>query len=119
MSRNRLFYRSPVGDGPRRFSQWLLDLKGKSGAYVIRDAETKTILYVGESHTGRLSTTAKRHLWVWKDDAERVHNTYNPESVEIAFRVTANNRAIEEQNYLINKLEPIHNINGYEPEEPF
>jgi len=37
----------------------------KSGAYLIRDRNTKKILYVGKSHT-QLQATIYRHFTVWK-----------------------------------------------------
>lgn len=117
--KSRLVYRSPTG-GPRRFAQWLLDLRGRSGAYVIRRTRTKETLYVGESHTGRLPDTIRRHFWFWSDDGERKHYTYDPDTVEVAFRLTSPGNAVAAQNELIERLDPKDNTYGFDdPDEPF
>lgn len=59
-----LAYRPPADD-KGEFAQWLNDLRNQSGAYVIRNRTSGEILYVGESHTGRLAATIKRHFYDW------------------------------------------------------
>lgn len=116
-----LVYRSPLG-GPRRFAAWLNDLRASSGAYVIRDRKSGRVLYVGESHSGRLAATIKRHFHAWRDSTDRVHFTYGPALVEVAARVTPPPAAIGAQNNLIRRLSPRDNIVGVsepEPEQPF
>lgn len=112
-----LVYRSPLG-GPRRFAPWLNALGKMSGAYVIRNARTKRTLYVGESHSGRLADTLKRHFWTWNDAPERKHFVYDPSRVEVAVRVTPPTSAIGAQNNLIDRLDPRDNSQGV-AEEPF
>lgn len=55
-----LVYR-PVCDARGGFLPWLRELRNQSGAYVIRGAASRRCLYVGESHTGNLAKTIKRH----------------------------------------------------------
>ena len=104
-----LVYRAPI-DAKGNIAQWLLDLRRQSGAYVIRSRRTRQILYVGESHTGRLAKTIKRHFYRWKDSPERRHHTYRPGDVEIAVRLTPPaEAAIGAQNNLILRLDPRDN----------
>lgn len=107
-----LQYRSPT-NGRGTFAPWLNSLANQSGAYVIRRASDGAVLYVGESHTGRLAKTIKRHFFAWRDDPERKHHVYQPGRVEIAVRITPPNAAPGAQNRLIRRLKPRDNGNGY------
>jgi len=109
-----LVYRPPC-DERGDFAKWLDELRNQTGAYVIRSKRTHEILYVGESHTGRLAKTIKRHFYPWRDDAERVHSTYARYAVEIAIRLTPPNSAVGAQNNLIHRLNP--RDNGTAPEK--
>ena len=71
-----LTYRPPC-DANGDFADWLNALRNQSGAYIIRHRRTRQILYVGESHSGLLAKVVKRHFYPWRDDPERVHNTYD------------------------------------------
>ena len=102
-----LTYR-PACDSKGNFLPWLNKLGGSSGAYVIR--KLGTVVYVGESHTGRLRDTIKRHFYDWKDDPERKHHTYPKCSAEIAVRVTPPGAAKGAQNNLIRRLNPRDNL---------
>ena len=63
---SRLRWQSPVAVEGRGLADWLRDLRGGlNGVYLIRDARTREMLYVGESHTGRLYETLTRHLYSW------------------------------------------------------
>lgn len=104
-----LNYRSPVGDTPGTFAQWLRDLRNQSGAYIIRSAQTKEVLYVGESHTGNLAKTLGRHFHTWRDDPERQHFTYSRHHAEVAVRVTPPGSAAGAQDNLIQRLKPRDN----------
>lgn len=101
-----------------RALQWLNDLGNQSGAYVIRNASTGAVLYVGESHTGRLADTIKRHFYKWDDTAERRHYTYQKGRVEIGVRLCPPGAAVSAQNNLIRRLNPRDNTNGFN-QEPF
>lgn len=61
----RFRWRAPLAQDGSRFADWLAELAGQSGVYLIRDARSHDVLYVGESHTGRLYETLTRHLYVW------------------------------------------------------
>jgi len=107
-----LLYRPPC-DANGNFPDWLNSLRNLSGAYVIRHKSTHRILYVGESHTGNLAKTLKRHFYPWRDDAARVHNTYDRHAVEVAVRLTPPTTAVGAQGNLIRRLAP--RDNGYIP----
>lgn len=112
-----LIYRS-VSDARGEFLDWLHSLRNRSGAYVIRSKSTRRTLYVGESHTGNLAKTIKRHFYPWRDDPERRHNVYDRHAVDVAVRLTPPTTAVGAQDNLIRRLEP--RDNGYMPvENPF
>lgn len=112
-----LVYRPPC-DPSGEFAVWLNELRDASGAYVIRSRGTGEVLYVGESHTGRLAETLKRHFYPWRDDPERAHHTYQRGRVEIAVRLCPPPGAPGAQNNLIRRLAPRDNGNGF-GERPF
>jgi len=126
----KLIYR-PVGDAGA-YPEWLRALNGKSGAYVIRElrwVSRPEVVYVGESHTGRLYQTITRHFQQWRRDKSwwtfklgRLHDpgtTYQRGSVEVAVRVTRGDRAIDEQAVLIDRLRPRDNAIGWREVVPF
>ena len=77
----RLRWRAPVAaDGA--FADWIDALRGHSGVYLIRDARTREIVYIGESHTNRLFETMTRHLYVWNGRGSGP--SYHPAVVEMA-----------------------------------
>lgn len=86
---------------------WVRDLAGKSGVYVIREREGGRVLYVGESHTGRLKKTLLRHFQSWSGRTAGV--TYSRGSVEIAVQVTPPARAVAVQDKTICRLKPRDN----------
>lgn len=104
-----LTYKNPVLPNGR-FAPWVNDLRNRSGAYVIRERASGRHLYVGESHTGRLAQTIKRHFYDWRDDPERRHLTYARGRIEIAVRLTPPGPAATgAQNNLLLRLEPRDN----------
>ena len=109
----RLTYR-PVGDSGA-YPDWLRKLKNASGVYVFRDARSKQILYVGESHSGRLYSTLTRHLQGWTQKlyysrgAAVAGHTYDRGRVEVAVRTTPPSAAIAHQDKLIRRLRPRDN----------
>lgn len=108
----RLSYRKAEADDGKN-PCWMLALKGKSGVYVIRRQSDHRVLYVGESHSGRLSDTLTRHFRRWHE-AERPHFVYARRAVEVAVRVTSKTHAVASQNRLIKILKPRDNTNGLE-----
>jgi excinuclease UvrABC nuclease subunit len=91
------------GDWP----QFVRDLRGKSGVYIIRDRESKRTLYVGESHTGRLKKTLLRHFQAWS--GKTAGQTYSRNAVEIAVEIVAPEKSVDRQNRLIATLQPRDN----------
>jgi len=117
-----LTYR-PVGSPGDAYPQWVRDLKGKSGVYVIR--ERGETVYVGSS-IGRLYDTLTRHLqtwrrWkgFWKGQYGEGHDpglTYRRDRVAVAVRLTSPDEALAEEERLIRRLQPRDNL-LLQPEE--
>jgi hypothetical protein len=119
-----LVYR-PVGTRGEPYPEWLRKLKGSSGVYVIRErgrnGEPVTV-YVGESHSGRIYETLSRHFqswrrWkgFWRDQFGEGHDpglTYARDRVDVAVRITAPSKAIDEEARLIARLRPRDNLLG-------
>jgi hypothetical protein len=72
-----LTYR-PIGETGTPYPNWVRSLKGKSGVYVIRELKrdgSSEIVYVGESHAGRLYNTLTRHFQSVRHEAQEVPMT--------------------------------------------
>ncbi len=110
-----------VGERGEPYPEWVRALKGEAGVYVIRDAGTHDVLYVGSS-AGRLYDTLTRHFQTWRrykgfwrgQFAEGADPglTYPRGSVEVAVRVTAPDDALDEEMRLIARLRPRDNQIG-------
>jgi hypothetical protein len=121
VARNAGFLYRPVGAPGDAYPAWVRALKGKAGVYIIRDAETREIVYVGSS-AGRLYDTLTRHFqtwrrWkgFWKGQYGEGHDpglTYPRDSVEVAVRVTSPAKSLDEEMRLIAKLKPRDNLIG-------
>lgn len=61
----RMNFRPVGGKAGDPYPEWISAVFGKSGVYVIKD-KRGTVLYVGESHTGRLRQTLIRHFQTWR-----------------------------------------------------
>ena len=120
----------PVGNPGARYPAWVRALDGKSGVYVIREYDDHerawVIVYVGESHRGRLYGTLTRHWqrWVRGADDEYRHAeqsdhdpglTYARARCEAAALITSSDRARDVQDALIRWLVPRDNILGADP----
>lgn len=126
VARNGGFTYRRIGASGEAYPQWVRDLKDKAGVYVIRDAESAEIVYVGSS-TGRLYDTLTRHFqtWrrykgFWKGQYAEGHDpglTYDRDSVEVAVRVTRASDALDEESRLIQRLRPRDNLLGQPAEE--
>jgi hypothetical protein len=105
----RFRWYSPVDD-EGGFADWLHNLRGHDGVYLIRDARTRDVLYVGESHTGRLFETLTRHLYAWNGKGSGP--SYRPELVQVAVVVaeTPLDNPVADQYALIRELEPRDNV---------
>ncbi|MBX3156779.1 MAG: peptidoglycan DD-metalloendopeptidase family protein [Deltaproteobacteria bacterium] len=130
VARNGGFHYRPVGASGEPYPSWVRELVGRAGVYLIRDAETAELLYVGSS-TGRLYDTLTRHFqtwrrWkkFWKGQYAEGHDpglTYKRDSVEVAVRVTRADQALDEEARLIRRLRPRDNLLGQpvDDEVPF
>ncbi len=119
-----LVYR-PVGSRGESYPDWLQGIKGSSGVYVIRERDRDgdpVIVYVGESHSGKLFETLTRHFagwrrWkhFWKGGYSEGHDpglTYQRDRVEVAIKVTSAADAVDEEARLIRRLHPRDNLLG-------
>lgn len=104
--------------GPGGFNQWLVELRNQSGVYVIRERRLLggwRVLYVGESHTGRLANTIRRHFQSWS--GPKAGPTYDRGQVEVAVVTCPPSAAYEHQMALIARLKPKDNDIGKPPDE--
>jgi hypothetical protein len=121
VARNAGFVYRSVGATGEPYPDWVRALKGRAGVYVIRDQDSREILYVGSS-TGRLYDTLTRHLQAWRrwkgfwrgqyGEGHDPGLTYDRASVEVATRVTSPAKCLEEEMRLIARLKPRDNLIG-------
>lgn len=103
----RSSWRSPLGDD-RRWASWMRELYEKNGVYLIRDVAGE-LLYIGESHTGRLFFTLTRHLWSWS--GRGAGPSYDPRRVQVAVEIIDSpTETIDRQFDLIRRLSPRDNM---------
>ena len=108
----------------RRFQPWVRALQGASGVYIIR-AVAGTILYIGESHTGRLYETLTRHFQDW--NGQTAGPSYHRGRVEAAVALVPAEHAVAVQNALIashapednRRIAPVDIVNEGGEEVPF
>jgi murein DD-endopeptidase MepM/ murein hydrolase activator NlpD len=74
VARNAGFVYRPVGSPGEAYPDWVRALKGEAGVYVIRDAESGEIVYVGSS-SGRLYDTLTRHFQTVRHEAQEAPMT--------------------------------------------
>lgn len=128
--RNAPFQFQPVGSRGERYPEWVRALRGKSGVYVIRelasDGDSPEIVYVGQSQAGRLYETLTRHFQGWNRrktfwrgqySANDPGLTYPRHRVDVAVKLTAPSRALDEEARMIQELRPRDNVIG-QPDEP-
>lgn len=95
----------------RKIRPWVRELAGKSGVYIIREKGFwGSIVYIGESHTGRLKATLLRHFQHWTGKTKGP--TFARSKVEIAVFKTRKENAVELQNALIEEHKPKLNVVG-------
>lgn len=93
------------------YASWVHDLNGKSGVYVIRGKGFfGGIVYIGESHTGRLKKTLLRHFQRWTGKTKGP--TFARSKIEVAVFKTRKENAVELQNALIAEHRPKLNVAG-------
>jgi excinuclease UvrABC nuclease subunit len=113
-----LNFRPIVGDPGDRYPEWIAAVDGKSGIYVIK-SKRGIVLYVGESHTGRLKATLVRHFQQWKRDKLNLYSktdwsrttgkTYDRSDVLVWVHPCRKDQAQKLQYLLIQKLQPRDN----------
>lgn len=120
----------PVGASGEAYPQWVRDLKGRSGVYMLRDVRSHELMYIGSS-SGRLYETLTRHFqrWrrykgFWAGQYAEGHDpglTYDRARVEVAIRITGPSESLDEEARLIHRLQPRDNLIGQpvEDEVPF
>ncbi len=101
------------------YAAWLAELAGMNGVYVIRRkarrGQAALMLYVGESHTHRLRETLQRHYQQWT--GHTAGPTFDAKDTEVAVEVfLLGEDAVQSQNRLIRRYEPIHNVQIPAPE---
>lgn len=108
----------PVTDASRRYAPALAWLRNRreSGVYALVDRRTGRVLYVGESHTGRLYDTITRHFRRWSiapgRDAQGRRfggTTYDRSRVAVTWASTPAHLAQETQYAEIQRLRPRDN----------
>lgn len=110
----------PVGSEGQEYPAWLRALRRSRGAYVIRNAHTQKILYVGSSK-GSLYSTITRHFQQWRRDKKwwshqygRGHDpgmTYKRSDSEVAVQeLSANGDHLVLEARLIQRLRPKDNL---------
>lgn len=119
-----LHYRSPLTKSGRfKYAAWIRALRGKSGVYVFR-TPAGAVVYVGESHSGKLYKTLTRHFSEWGrekkwwqgafvfGDNTDPGRTYDADELLVAVRVLPAGEAYRAQIDLIERLKPADNIIG-------
>ncbi len=116
---------SPVG-AAGAYPDWVRDLRGYSGSYVIaeqrRGGGDAPVVYVGESHTGKLYETLTRHFQQWRrakkwwagqfGRTDAPGTTYQRGRCLVAVVLSPAGQAIELQWLLIAQLHPRDNLVG-------
>ena len=106
MATKPLYYRT-VGRRGDRWPIWVRSLMNRSGVYVIKDIDSGAVLYVGESHTGRLYATLTRHFQQWS--GRTAGEQYKRRNVKIAVKTCPPQSAVAAQDNLISRLRPLDN----------
>ena len=102
-----LEFRKPY-DGRGNVQPWVKTLGGKSGVYIIKmDGQ---IVYIGESHSGKLRKTLLRHFQNWTGKTSG--NTYPKTKVEVAIVRCPASAAVATQDAMIIEFSPRDNIQG-------
>lgn len=108
----------PAVAGNRGYHPQLLAIRqaAVSGVYAIAERRSRRVLYVGESHSGRLYDTITRHFRSWAVDPSRDAQgrrrggtTYNRLQVLVAFVITEADVAQAAQFAEISRLRPRDN----------
>ncbi len=87
-------------------------MHGRSGVYAVRDLSHRTVIYVGESHTGRAWKTMLRHFQDPSGKFERMGEWVHarPDLVEIRWMRTGDGEAMRAEADWIRLYKPAANI---------
>lgn len=104
-------------DSAGNYAPQLARIRGRqcSGVYGIIDRQTGRVLYVGESHTGRLYDTITRHFRQWvkrsgyADGRRTGGETYDRSRVLVTYFICRSDEAQDEQYAEIQRLNPRDN----------
>ena len=96
-------------DGSWRFPGWIRGLRHANGVYIFRERDTGAIVYVGESHSGRLYSTLTRHFQNWTDKFDTAGATYDRDEVDVAVIAVPGDHAAYLQDEFICRLIPRDN----------
>ena len=121
VARNAGFNYRPIGASGEAYPDWVRALKGKAGVYVIREIDSREVVYVGSS-AGSLYGTLTRHFQTWRrwkgfwrgqyGEGHDPGLTYKRDSVEVAVRLTSPAASLDEEMRLIARLAPRDNLIG-------
>lgn len=128
----RLAFRR-VGERGEAYPDWVQDLRGKSGVYIIRERQadgSAPIVYVGSSSADRLHETLTRHFQTWRrwkgfwrgqyGEGHDPGLTYDRGAAEAAVVITPAQHALELESRFIRRLQPRDNLLGQAEESiPF
>ena len=96
-------------DGPLgEWAEWVRELVEASGVYEIRERGRSAVVYVGESHTGKLYGTLTRHFQWWRGPTAGA--SYNRRAVKIRVMLTSPSLAKAKQDARIARLRPRDNV---------
>ena len=110
MTHAEIYPFAEVGDTPgQRYPDWLRELDGANGVYLIRARETGELAYIGESHSDRRYGTLTRHFQRWSPKWDTAVATYHRRDVEVAVIRVPSTHAMHLQNELICAFDPPDN----------
>jgi hypothetical protein len=121
VTRNAGFTYRAVGASGERYPAWVRALKGKAGVYIIRERDTREIVYVGSSSTQLYSTLTRhfqqwrRYKGFWRGQYSAGHDpglTYPRDDIEVAVRITTPSTSLDEEMRLIARMRPRDNLIG-------
>lgn len=112
-------------DNPHRFHPQIraLSRRRASGVYLIRAANgDRRVLYVGESHTGRLYGTLTRHFQRWDTPNDRQGRReggveYDRNGCQVRFEIMLAGTVSDRQAELIARHDPRDNTNEHPGDE--
>jgi hypothetical protein len=108
MSKAEIYPFTEVGAGGR-YPEWIRELEGKNGVYLIREVSITGVAYMGESHSNRLFDALTRHFRRWDGDYKMAVPVYNRGRVQVSIVMVPKTHARYLHDELICRLEPRDN----------